>query len=328
MNDGQVIHPMIAFKRDLEAMVMGELTMLDDTARARMKNAAVVAVTKDPELLGADRQSFMMAIRMCASHGVIPDGNEAVLQVYNTKIKRPDGKEDWVKKVTYLPMVRGIINRVQRSGKIRIFYAEIVCDGEEFRLDLSRGDRRPLHEFDPMRRSANIIGAYSVATYDDGTVDTEPMPRAEIDKVRNVAKTKNVWDGWFGEKAKVAVMKRHAKRLPLSAEDMDFIINREETDFSLAKDVTPKKSGFQRMAAQARGQIDKPADEGGAGVVEITGDAAEVMTLNYTMDNEHFAAGNAAGLDEASSRGDCIELKDPDAIRAWMAGFDGARGIE
>ena len=338
MNEEPKKHPMVVFKNDLERMLIDELTVLDDQAKARMKNAAVVAVTKDPELLEADRQSFFMAIRMCANHGVIPDGNEAVLQVYNTNVAKKDQPPKWIKKVTYLPMVRGIINRVQRSGKVKIFYAEIVCDGEEFRLDLSHGDRRPIHEFDPMCRSAKIIGAYSVATYADGTIDTEPMPRAEIDKVRAVAKTMKVWDGWFGEKAKVAVMKRHAKRLPLSAEDMDFIVNRDETDFSQARDVTPRTS-FQRMADKARGRELPPVDPDlntetrtaeatGAVMTEVDGETIEgEAEEGEPVDKDHpsYVDGYDAGKDPESSRGEAIKIKDPLQLRLWMAGFDAAR---
>jgi recombination protein RecT len=255
----QQAHPMVAFKRDLEAVVIRDFDLLDDKSKQRMKNAALVAVSKDPELLLADRQSFMAALRMCASHGVIPDGNEAVLQVYNTKVKLPDGRESWIKKVTYLPMIRGIVNRVLKSGKIKLFYAEVVYDAETFKIDTSHGDRRPSHDFDPMRRGADkdIIGAYSVAVWQDGTTDVEPMPRDQIEKVKAAAKTKNVWDGWFSEKAKVAVMKRHSKRLPLSAEDLEFILNRDETDFEQpARDITPdrpKVNLAQRLAQPPAG---------------------------------------------------------------------------
>jgi len=253
--DNRPPHPMVTFKRDMEAMVARELDMLDDKAKSRMKSAAIVAVTKDPDLLLADRQSFMGAIRMCAQHGVTPDGNEATLQVYNTKIKGANGQDVWVKKVTYLPMIRGIVNRITRSGKIKLFYAEVVYANEDFRIDTTHGDRRPSHTYNPMLRGEDkdLIGSYSVAVYDDGTTDCEPMPRAEIEKVKAAAKTKNVWDGWFSEKAKVAVMKRHSKRLPLSAEDMDFILNRDETDFDhQPRDVTdysvPKPNLAQRIA--------------------------------------------------------------------------------
>ena len=262
-HDQKAAHPMVQFKRDMEAVVTRELDMLDDKAKSRMKSAMIVAVTKDPDLLLADRQSFFGAIRMCAQHGVTPDGNEATLQVYNTKAKDANGREVWVKKVTYLPMIRGIVNRVMRSGKIRLFYAEVVYGDETFVIDQSHGDRRAAHQFDPMRRGQDkdIVGAYSVAFYVDGTIDCEVMPRADIEKVKAAAKTKNVWDGWFSEKAKVAVMKRHSKRLPLSAEDMEFILNREETDFDQeARDVTPQDRPQANLAQRiARGPIEPEA---------------------------------------------------------------------
>lgn len=323
-HDSRPTLPIVQFKRDIENMVARELDMLDDKAKSRMKSAAIVAVGKDPGLLVADRQSFMMAIRMCASHGVVPDGNEATLQTYDTKVKRADGKEEWVKKVTYLPMVRGIINRVQRSGKIRIFYAEVVCEGEQFTLDLSHGDRRPVHVFNPMLRSKNILGAYSVATYDDGTVDTEPMPMAEIAKVRAVAKTDKVWSAWESEKCKVAVLKRHSKRLPLSAEDMDFILNREETDFEQARDVTPKESPLAQFVKQERAaQIDqKPVEavaphwtESIAWADAFPGSAA------WDQGSEAFASGKPST--------DCPYDGDTDVARAeasaWLGGWHGAR---
>jgi len=331
--DQRPMHPMVQFKRDIEAMVLRELEMLDDKAKARMKSAAIVAVTKDPELLQADRQSFMGAIRMCAQHGVTPDGNEATLQVYNTKVKGPNGQDIWVKKVTYLPMIRGIVNRVMRSGKIRLFRAEVVYEGETFTIDQTNGFARPIHDFDPMRRGEDkdIIGAYSVAIYDDATIDCEAMPRKEIEKVRASAKTKNVWDGWFSEKAKVAVMKRHSKRLPLSAEDMDFILNRDETDFDQSpRDVTPEEKPkgpnlAQRLAAHASlsraldGEVMPPED-----------DTATAAPAHWTdAEPEDFFPGSDAFKQGANAAKDGIPAKDcpfeqgTEPANDWLGGWHG-----
>lgn len=302
--DQKPLAPMVQFKRDLEAVVAREMDMLDDKAKSRMKNAMIVAVTKDPDLLLADRASIFMAARMCASHGVVPDGVEATIQTYNTKVKDANGREVWIKKATYLPMIRGIVNRVERSGKIKPFHAEVVYDGEAFTLDLSHGDRRPSHTFDPMRRGTDdkIVGAYSVARYSDGVVDCEVMPRAEIDKVMAVAKTKNVWTGWYSEKAKVAVMKRHAKRLPLSAEDMDFILNRDEADFDQARDVTPQRQkddpNLAQLIQKSAQRIQEIAPEATEAPVEaeVASDAlTEPETQGATSDAPYRAlAGNGA----------------------------------
>lgn len=334
--DNRPPHPMVQFKRDMEAVVARELDMLDDKSKARMKSAAIVAVTKDPELLLADRQSFMGAIRMCAQHGVIPDGNEATLQVYNTKAK-VNGQEVWVKKVTYLPMIRGIVNRVMRSGKIKLFYAEVVYADETFKIDQTHGDRRPSHEFDPMRRGADkdIIGAYSVAVYDDGTTDCEPMPRAEIEKVKASAKTKNVWDGWFSEKAKVAVMKRHSKRLPLSAEDMDFILNRDETDFDQSpRDVTPEEKPrpnlAQRLNIQSApesapmldGEIMSPEEKAATPNTHWT----SVKPTDFFPGAPAFTAGANACKDGIPAH-ECPHDQGTEQANDWLGGWYGQRRV-
>lgn len=251
------VHPVVQFRKDIKA-ALPTFGLRNDREQERMSSVLMVAVERDPELVMADRQSLIAAIRQCANHGILPDGNEATLQVYNTKAKI-NGKEVWIKKVQYQPMVRGIINRVQKSGKVKTFWAEIVYEGEDFSIDASDGERRPVHikksEFD-RGDDTKVIGAYSVAKFKDGTVDCETMSRAEIEKVRRVAKTQKVWDGWFTEKAKVAVLRRHSKRLPLSAEDMDMILNRMGDEHDLereVRDVTPdrpKETLAQRIMAE------------------------------------------------------------------------------
>jgi len=92
----------------------------------------------------------------------------------------------------------------------------------------------------------NIVAAYSIATYMDGTMSYEVMSRAEINKVRQVSKTgavgmtdrsgkaippKGPWVDWFGEMAKKTVMRRHAKTLPMSGDLLD--VEGRETDEAL-----------------------------------------------------------------------------------------------
>lgn len=332
--------PIVQFKHELETVVSREMDMLDDKAKSRMKNAMMVAVTKDPEILNADRASVFMAARMCAAHGVVPDGVEATIQTYNTKVK-VNGQDKWIKKATYLPMIRGIVNRVQRSGKIKLFYAECVYAGETFRIDTTHGDRRPVHDFDPMQRGADkdITGAYSVAVYHDDVVDVEPMPRSEIDKVRNVAKTKNVWDGWYSEKAKVAVMKRHAKRLPLSAEDMDFILNRDETDFNQARDVTPERDDRPNLAQRLTGapeqstqaddgpeEPDTPDEAETASDEPIEGEVVDGFTIKDLDPSEAFPGSDeftegVKAFQDGAHLADCPYQDDRQRATDWVGGF-------
>ncbi len=268
-------NPIAKLRGDLKA-ALPTFGLKNDREQERMSSVLMVAVEKNPELIFADRASLIAATRQCANHGLVPDGNEATLQTYNTKVK-VNGVDKWIKKVQYQPMVRGIINRVLRSGKVLSFWAELVYEDEPFSIDISHGDRRPMHDPNYFSRKGEIIGVYAVAKMANGSIDCEPMTMSELSKVRGVAKTKNVWDNWFEEKAKVAVMRRISKRLPLSAEDMDMILNREEHDFEAQeKDITPPEKTPLQLKAEAaqaakdaemapiEGEIvpdDEPADE-------------------------------------------------------------------
>jgi len=267
-NDTQAQKPLsklTVFRNDLDRVIgdMRSLPNFSDTKGNELRNAAIIAVTKDPEILTADRASLMMAFRACAQYGVHPDGVEATIQVHKTRVKQ-NGQDVYIKKATLMPMVRGIIKRILKSGRIKLVYAEVVCDGETFKLDLSQGDRRPIHDFDPFDRDlTKIKGSYAVVTYENGTIDCEPVPRSELDKIRKVAKTQNVWDNWFSEKSKVAAIKRLAKRLDLAADDLSFVMNRDETDFADEQNVSgvkPAKSGFT-AAMEAHRPVTKTSEQ-------------------------------------------------------------------
>jgi recombination protein RecT len=321
--------PIVQLRRDIKA-ALPSFGLKDEREQQRMSSVLMVAVERDHDLVFADRQSLIAAVRQCANHGLVPDGNEATLQVYNTKVKTPEGQEKWIKKVQYQPMVRGIINRVQKSGKVLSFWAEVVYEGEDFQVDASDGERRPIHKItNHFNRGTDkqIIGAYSVAKLKNGTVDCEPMPRSEIEKVRGVAKTKKVWDGWFSEKAKVAVMRRHSKRLPLSAEDLDMILNREEHDFDQQeiRDVTPeaKPNLAQRLQQQNNEEAETPEQEPGQPINGEILPPEEDATDEPQIDPSEleFAEGVSAANDSKAVT-DCPYGDDQLVQKAhWLAGF-------
>ena len=314
------IHPVKQLRKDMSAVL--PTLGLKATDQERMQSVLMIAVERDPQLISADRQSLIASIRQCANHGLVPDGNEAMLQVYKTRIKTDNG-DQWIQKVQYQQMVRGIVNRVLNSGKIKTFWADVVYGGEKFHIDASDGERRPIHEKQSefsRGADADIVGAYSVAKFVDGTVDCEPMSREEIEKVRRIAKTQKVWDSWFTEKAKVAVLRRHSKRLPLSSEDLDMILNRDESDMDApVRDVTPKPKTTlaQRLTAEP-----EEAPEPVSG--EIVADEDVDQTPVEDTDEYHEGV-EAAAMERAA---DSNPYQDDMVLSArWLKGFkDGQRG--
>lgn len=233
-------NPMVAFKRQLER-VADELPHSPDLPLERMISAAVVAATKDPALLSADRASFFEALRQCATDGLVPDGVEAHLAIHNDKRRG--------KIVRYGPMVRGIIKRLRNSNKIKTVRAEVVYEGEQFRLFFENGRRVIMHEVnDWLDREGAIRGAYAVAELSNGGEETEVLTRQDIAQIRGTAKMTGVWDAWPAEKAKVAALRRLSKRLPVSSLDLGIIMGDEHEFNKITSEVVPPRQRIMDRA--------------------------------------------------------------------------------
>lgn len=163
-----------------------------------------------------------------AQDGLMPDGREAVLNIYKTKIK--DGNRDiWVEMVQYLPMVRGLLKVVRNSGEIAHIDAAAVYEKDEFifeRGDEGRLTHRPyLGEEDP----GKVIAAYCVAKLKNGEVHREVMSRRDIEKVRGASKAPEGpgWTTWYDQFAIKSVIKRATKLLPSSSDRLERIIEHD-----------------------------------------------------------------------------------------------------
>jgi phage RecT family recombinase len=190
------------------------------------RNAFVTAVQRDWKLLKADRQSLWLALQKCAGDGLLPDGREAALSIFNDdedednpKTAAKDGK---VKKVVYMPMIQGLIKLVRNTGEVASIDIPLVFRGEAVELWWEDGKkhfklRRVFDEkFDDSPQA--IIGAVAIVTYKDGSWEMEAMSRARIERVRAIAKAKKgPWLAWYDEMARKTVLRNLLKRLPKSA---------------------------------------------------------------------------------------------------------------
>ena len=222
----------------------------------KFQRTIITAVQANPDLLRADRQSLLLSVMKAAQDGLLPDGREAALVIFNNRVNQ-NGNWVSVKVAQYMPMVFGLRKKILQSGEIRDITAKVVYRAEYERgtfLSEEGTERMLRHKPDLLLSDEeatddNIVAAYSIATYMDGTMSYEVMSRAEINKVRQVSKTgaigmvdrrtkkpiepKGPWVEWFGEMAKKTVMRRHAKTLPMSGDLLD-VEGRENDDALLA----------------------------------------------------------------------------------------------
>lgn len=110
-------------------------------------------------LLAADLQSLFNACLKAAGDGLLLDGREAVLTVFHESKSNTD-------KVTYMPMVQGLVKLARNSSEISNIVAEVVYDKDGFTYRPGV-EEQPQHEPDWFGERGKPIGAYAVVTTKD-----------------------------------------------------------------------------------------------------------------------------------------------------------------
>ncbi len=191
---------------------------------AKFKSVLTAAINRAPDLVKADRRSFFNSATQCANDGLVPDGREAALVVYNNKVKTPEG-EKWLPFVQYLPMVAGIMKKVRNSGEIANWQVYAVHKNDEYDIiegfDADFQYKRFLDgDPGPLKFCASLV------TFKSGEKSLEIMTVFEIDKIRARSKVKSDFGPWktdYEEMCKKTVIKRHSKRLPMNTDALDVI---------------------------------------------------------------------------------------------------------
>lgn len=206
-------------RQDLRSLLGG------DQAVARFERVVLNAVQQNPDLLAANGRTLMLACMKAAQDRLLPDGREAVLNIYNTKVKTDKG-EQWVKAVQYLPMVRGLIKLMWETGLFTMLDAVAVYQKDYF--EYRRGDEPRIHhepyagEDDP----GPVVAAYFIGKMKNGETKREVMYRRDIEKARAASKTpdKGPWDSWYDQMAIKSVVHRVYKQLPGMPEEVERVI--------------------------------------------------------------------------------------------------------
>jgi recombination protein RecT len=196
----------VVFRRELESRANEIKAALPSHINPeKFQRTVTTAVMQNPDLLKADRRSLLLACMKSAQDGLLPDGREAALVTFSTRVKEGG---NWVSKqiVQYMPMVYGLRKKVLQARnpktasplvvalEVGVVYRGRMGTGGYFEYEVGhraaaahrvvldikagRGDRRKYR-----RR------LFSIATMANGQKSYEVMRRFEIDKVRQVSQT-------------------------------------------------------------------------------------------------------------------------------------------
>ncbi|GLO70303.1 hypothetical protein MACH17_18200 [Phaeobacter inhibens] len=329
-------HPVVAFKRNLETVIeRKELALPSNVKTEAFKNAAIVAVQDNPQILQCDQQSVFKSIRTLAAAGLVPDGREAALVPFNTRV---DGH--FVKKCQAMPMVFGLVKMARRSGDVADIRAHIVYQNEvdKGHFKYIVGDEEKL-EHDPILfgDKGEPVGAYAIARLKDGSLIREFMDATEIDRIRRSGASQRskgkvsdtpvgIWRDHAGEMWKKTVIRRLCKRLDLSAEDMRRMMV-DQDELTAIKDVTPSE-GERPNLAQRLAQKNSEREQSLDGeILPAEEDAAPVEqeqqedggTTERTFEHDE----GATAFTQGKTASDCPHEDDPQRTN-WMAGWNEA----
>lgn len=283
--------PAVALRQSL-AQMSDQLKMAlpAHIAVDKFQRVTMTAIQSNPDLLNADRRSLFGAVVKAAQDGLLPDGREGALVIFNTKNRQSGG---WDKKVQWMPMIAGVLKKIRQSGEIASVDVHVVHEHDKFTYRPGL-DAVPVFEPDWFADRGNPIGAYAIATLKSGeVVPPEIMNVAQIEAVRKVSRAadKGPWVDWWGEMARKTVMRRFAKRLP-SSTDIEAEFERDDTMVAKSAALAMAAEGeiAQIETEQPAGRLDalehqiqseQAADEGGEGLADE--ERGERLTLDQAM---------------------------------------------
>ena len=194
----------------------------------KFKRVVMTALINSPSLLECDAKSVLTACSRAAADGLLPDGREGAIVKFKDKAQ-------------WMPMIAGILKKVRNSGELLSISAHCVYKKDTFRYRLGDDENiehMPFLGEDP----GDIVAVYAIAKTKDGGIYREVMTRPQIEKVRAVSRAKDdgPWVAWWDEMARKTVIRRLAKRLPMSTdkeEDIRAMLERDDDERPM-QDVT------------------------------------------------------------------------------------------
>lgn len=226
----------------------------------RFLRVCMNAVQSNPAVLEATRKSLLLACLKAAQDNLLPDGREAVLNVYRNKDRersKAENRDVWVDVVQYLPMSYGLIQKIYEAGAT---FVDAVPVFEKDTFKYQRGDEpRIVHEPYDMGEPGPVKAAYVIVKLKTGEIKREVMWRWEIDRVRAQSKAKDglMWEKFYDQGAVKSVIHRVVKQLPRS-ESLERALGHDNEATGIEDLPTPASSDLEGVVAFVEVERPKP----------------------------------------------------------------------
>ncbi len=180
----------------------------------RFVRVAMTTVQLRPELLQCDRKSLLVAIQRCAADGLLPDGREATVVVFN------EGDAGG-KQAVYMPMYQGLLKKIRNSGELKSVSANVVYQADKFSY-VQGDDEKIEHEPALQGNRGKPIGVYAIVKTKDGGIYRAYLTEEQVNERKTRSQTgrkdKGPWKTDRDEMWKKSAIRAVSKICPQSAE--------------------------------------------------------------------------------------------------------------
>ncbi len=245
----------------------------------RFTAVTVAAINQNPDLLSAERQSFYNSVVKCAHEGLLPDGQDSVLNVYNTNVGDKNNPR-WIRKVQYQRMVGGLLKQFTKAGIDA--YAESVYENDGFDYWNDENGQHVIHKPTKLGQTrGDRIGSYAVAKLPSGRVIVQVMDMDDLTRVRAASKSpdKGPWKTWPERMEQKSALHRLRKRVAVIDEQAAKELGKIDEEFEEEPELPPE---------QPRQAIPAPTDKRPSSLQSVVdqhgGGSNEPATIEPPMD--------------------------------------------
>ena len=186
----------------------------------RMIQMATTIIAKNPKIAECTAASLMGAVMQASLLGFQPI--EALGECYFVP---------YAGKVQFQVGYKGYISLARRSDQIKMIYAEVVHEGDDFEYEL--GLEPKLHHVPGLDNEGNkMTHVYAVAHYTNGGYSFMVLTRNTVERLRmrnpmQSSKATGAWATDYEAMAKAKAIKQLSKYMPLSVEMQSGLISDE-----------------------------------------------------------------------------------------------------
>ena len=180
-----------------------------DFNQQRFVQNALAAVAGNPDLARFTPASLAQPIMRGAMLGLDFFNKEAYLVPYGQTVQ-------------FQPSYTGLVKLAKKYGDVADVKAELVREGDVFDYSMENGVPRFSFEPKPFNDGA-IVGAFAVATMNDGSVRVERMTKRQLDNAKMMSKSQGgtAWKLFSDEMYRKTVVRRLCKNITIDFENVE-----------------------------------------------------------------------------------------------------------